>query len=80
MIQIKPIPYGGNQAVKLFIRTITSGIVAPTCFVYYELKSESGENLSTGNIDLTQEEFDTWGADMEYVANLISAKLNLEIL
>ena len=76
--QINPleIPLKGT-ATQLFIRTSTDGIYNPTGMVYWQLLSESGQEVTSGNIPLTVEEVEAWGNSMDYIENLVLDRLNL---
>lgn len=76
--QINPleIPLKGT-ATQLFIRTSTDGIYNPTGMVYWQLLSESGQEVTSGNIPLTVEEVEAWGDSMNYIENLVLDRLNL---
>lgn len=78
--QIQPleIPLKGT-ATQLFIRTSTEGIYEPTGMIYWQLLSESGQEVMAGNIDLTVEEVEAWGDSMEYIENLVLERLNLTL-
>lgn len=78
--QITPleIPLKGT-ATQLFIRTSTDGIYKPTGMIYWQLLSESGQEVMAGNIDLTVEEVEAWGDSMDYIENLVLDRLNLTL-
>ena len=76
--QITPleIPLKGT-ATQLFIRTSTEGVYNPTGMIYWQALNEEGQEMVSGNIQLTVEEVEAWGDSMEYIENLVLNKLGL---
>ena len=76
--QIQPleIPLKGT-ATQLFIRTSTEGVYNPTGMIYWQALNEEGQEMVSGNIQLTVEEVEAWGDSMEYIENLVLNKLGL---
>ena len=76
--QINPleIPLKGT-ATQLFIRTPTEGVYKPTGMIDWQVLSEEGKELASGNVPLTAEEVEAWGDSMEYIENLVLDRLNL---
>jgi len=82
MIKIQPKLAGYPQelATQILIRPIINSTTDKTCSSYFQLFSESGKQLADGNLDLSEEEYDQWGADNSDFDNIILGKLNLERL
>ena len=80
MIQIKPILLGlpPKEGVSISISVITFRTTAPTATLYYEVKSELGESLANGNLELTETQFSEWGESMEYIENIVLTTLKLD--
>lgn len=79
MIQIEPILLGlpSKEATNIMIRPLINSTTDTTCNTYYEVRSDLNEVLASGNISLSEEEYEAWGADNSYLDNLIISKLGL---
>lgn len=64
-------------ATDLMVRVLPFETSAVSCGTYYEIKTEAGELLASGNIQLTEEEFSEWSQDNTYVENIVLNKLGL---
>jgi predicted secreted protein len=51
---------------------------AKTTGTYWALKTAEGKQIAEGNYNLTEEEFEAWGADNSYIDEIILSHLNLE--
>ena len=78
MIQIKPIPVGypTKEANCISIRVLPFQTTATSCNTYYELKSDS-EVLATGNIQITEAQFEVWANDNIFIENIVLEGLSL---
>lgn len=76
--QINPleIPFKGT-ATQISIRTLTEGINNATGRIYWQALNEEGQEMTSGNIPLTEEEVEAWGDSMDYIENLVLDRLNL---
>lgn len=81
MIPIKPISVGypAKEANCISIRVLPFQTTATSCNTYYELKSDS-EVLATGNIQITEEQFEAWASDNIFIENIILENLKLNRL
>jgi len=75
-----PIGYPVKQATDLFVRTFPIETDATTCGLYYWMTTEENEQVSEGNLWLTEQEFEGWGKEMSYIDDLVLEKLELERL
>jgi hypothetical protein len=87
MAKIQPItfPLNAGIATEMSVLILNFETSATTCTTYYELKSESTEEvpakvLSNGNYTLTEEEFAAWGLDNEWVAECVANAIGVVIL
>ena len=53
---------------------------AITCMVNYMIYSVENIIISSGSIQLTEEEFTAWGQDNTYIENIVLERLGLERL
>lgn len=86
MIPIEPIniPTQGT-AVGLNLKCFDLDMTATTATFYYELVSASDYNtpqkvLTSGNISMTEAEYQSWGADNNYCIQWAANKLNITLL
>lgn len=79
-IKIEPVATGwpSKQATDLMVRVMPFETDAKTCGLYYELKAETGELLSNGNLQLTEAEFEGWGQSNTYIEDLALTRLYLQ--
>jgi hypothetical protein len=87
MSKIQPITFPLNQgtATEISVLILNFETSATTCTTYYELKSESTEEvpskvLSNGNYTLTEEEFAQWGLDNSYVEQCVADAIGVVII
>jgi hypothetical protein len=79
MITIKPTclgVLGTAEQLQVTVHGFTTD--AKTTGTYWALKTAEGKQIAEGNYNLTEEEFEAWGADNSYIDELILSQLNLE--
>jgi hypothetical protein len=78
-MKIKPIFTGipQQEATDLLIRVMPFETDAKTCSLYWAVSSEEGQQLSDGNLGLTEQEFAEWGQSNLYIEELALEKLGL---
>ena len=79
MITIKPTSLGvlgTAEQLQVTVHGFTTD--AKTTGTYWALKTAEGKQIAEGNYNLTEEEFEAWGADNSYIDELILSQLNLE--
>ena len=83
MKQIEPIDVWQNgttkTAVKLQVQG-TSVTLGQAASFYWQLLTEEGHQVSNGNLGISGEQYDAWGADDNYVYTIIAEDLNLTIV
>ena len=86
MIEIQPItiPTQGI-AVAMILKCEVLDMTATTAKFYYELISEGSYNsphkvLLSGNIEMTEAEYELWGADNNYCIQWAANKLNITLV
>jgi len=86
MINIQPItiPTQGI-AVGLVLKCLTLDMTATTAEFYYELVGASDYNtpqrvFASGNINMTEAEYQAWGADNNYCIQWAANKLGLILI
>ena len=80
MVQIKPTPAGfpSESAVEIMIRPIINSTTDTSCNTYWELRSEQGKILATGNTPITEEEYILWDENNTSLEDIVLGKLGLE--
>ena len=79
MITIKPTSLGvlgTAEQLQVTVHGFTTD--AKTTGTYWALKTAEGKQIAEGNYNLTEEEFEAWGADNSYIDEIILSQLNLE--
>ena len=83
MKQIEPISIWQNgttkTAVKLQVQG-TSVTLGSSASFYWQLLTEEGHQVSNGNLGISGEQYDAWGADDNYVYTIIATDLSLVIV
>ena len=79
MIKIKPVTFPLNKGIATKLQVIANSfdLSAVTASVQYNLTTEEGRHLDTGYIVLTEEQYDQWGADNNFIVNIVLTKLGL---
>jgi hypothetical protein len=79
MITIKPTSLGVLGTAEQLEVTVHGFLTnAKTTGTYWTLNTAEGNKIAEGNYNLTEEEFEAWGANNVYVENLVLNFLNLE--
>jgi predicted secreted protein len=79
MITIKPTSLGvlgTAEQLQVTVHGFTTD--ATTTGTYWALKTAEGKQIAEGNYNLTEDEFEAWGADNSYIEEIILSQLNLE--
>ena len=83
MKQIEPIDVWQNgttkTAVKLQVQG-TSVTLGSSASFYWQLLTEEGHQVANGNLGISGEQYNAWGADDDYVYTIIATDLNLAII
>ena len=83
MKEIEPIDVWQNgttkTAVKLQVQG-TSVTLGSSASFYWQLLTEEGYQVSSGNLGISGEQYTAWGADDDYVYTIIAEDLNLTIV
>lgn len=81
MINIQPLTFPIlGVATKLDLIVLNFSMIATTADFYYCLYSADDIKVIDGNISMTEEEFQQWGADNQYCINWACQKLNLSLV
>ena len=82
MAKIQPIkfPLNAGTATELTVLILNFQTDATTCTTYYELKTDEGAVLTSGNYTLTEEEFAAWGTDNEWVTECVANAIGVTII
>jgi predicted secreted protein len=79
MITIKPTSLGvlgTAEQLQVTVHGFTTD--AKTTGTYWTLNTAEGNKIAEGNYNLTEEEFEAWGADNRIIEAIILSHLNLE--
>jgi hypothetical protein len=84
MNELKPIepviiPTSGT-ATQLYVQANSFSAAATTCALYYYLADEFGVMLIQGNLQMTEEQFTTWGADNNVLFDIVATEKVLTII
>jgi hypothetical protein len=79
MIQIEKVLIGRKkeEATQLLVRIMSFDSNATNCQLYWELQGVSGEIIDSGNIQLTNQQFASYGQDNAFVENIVLKELLL---
>lgn len=88
MVQIEPISIWSNGQTKTASILDAYGIrttLGSDATFYYSLMVQNedgslGEQVAQGNLDMTGEDYQQWGADDDYAWQWVASKLNVVIL
>ena len=80
MIQIKPKEVGLplRTATQLRVTSDKMQSNATTCILHFEFFDIENSLIYSGNLTMTEEEFEAWGADNTYIEDLVITRLELE--
>tara|TARA_R110000765_G_scaffold377401_1_gene468284 strand:- start:35 stop:295 length:261 start_codon:yes stop_codon:yes gene_type:complete len=83
MKQIEPISIWQNgttkTAVKLQVQG-TSVTLGSNASFFWQLLTEEGYQVSNGNLGISGEQYAAWGADDNYVYDIVAEDLNLTLV
>jgi hypothetical protein len=78
-IEIQPITLGlpAKTATRIMVRPVILSTKDLDCYTYYEVSTEVGEILVTGECPITEEQYANWGSDNTYIEDIVIAYLGL---
>lgn len=84
MNELKPIepvviPTSGT-ATQLYVQANSFSAAATSCVLYYYLADEFGVMLIQGNLQITEEQFATWGADNQVLYDIVATEKGLVLI
>ena len=71
------LPANTKEATHLVVKVMPFETTAKTCSIYWQLNDISNSKLLEGDFILTEVQFTTWGADNQYIEDLVLTKLGL---
>ena len=83
MKQIEPIDVWQNGTTKTAVKLQAQGTsvtLGQAASFYWQLLTEENYQVANGNIGISGEQYDAWGADDDYVYTIIAEDLNLVIV
>ena len=83
MKQIEPIDIWQNGTTKTATQLQVQGTsvtLGSSASFYWQLLTEEGHQVSNGNLGISGEQYDAWGADDNYVYTIIATDLSLVIV
>ena len=83
MKQIEPISIWQNGITKTAVKLQAQGTsvtLGQAASFYWQLLTEEGYQVANGNLGISGEQYDAWGADDDYVYTTIAEDLSLVIL
>ena len=83
MKQIEPIQIWQNGTTKTATQLQVQGTsvtLGSSASFYWQLLTEEGYQVASGNLGISGEQYTSWGADDNYVYTIIAEDLNLVIV
>ena len=83
MKQIEPISIWQNGTTKTATQLQVQGTsvtLGSSASFYWQLLTEEGHQVANGNLGISGEQYDAWGADDNYVYTIIATDLSLVIV
>ena len=83
MKEIEPIDVWQNGTTKTAVKLQAQGTsvtLGNSASFYWQLLTEENYQVANGNIGISGEQYDAWGADDDYVYTIIAEDLNLVIV
>jgi len=83
MKQIEPIDVWQNGTTKTAVKLQAQGTsvtLGNSASFYWQLLTEENYQVANGNLGISGEQYDAWGADDDYVYTIIATDLNLTIV
>jgi hypothetical protein len=79
-IEINPISLGlpTGIATKLMVRAIILSTRDISCYTYYEVSTQEGKVLASGECPINEEQYANWGSDNTYIEDIVISYLGLE--
>ena len=79
MIKINSILLGlpTKEGVQIMIRPIINSTTDKSCNTYYEVQSEKGEVLASGNVQISETDYATWAEDNAFLEDVVLKQLGL---
>lgn len=81
MAKIQPVivPIKGT-ATNLNLMVLNFTMTAKTAVFYYSLNDDNGVTIMDGNIEMTEAEFNGWGANNQYCIDWAANKLGVVVI
>ena len=83
MKQIEPIQIwdnGKTQSAEILNAYAVNVTLGTSATFYYSLMSESKQTLATGNLTMSENDYDKWSDSDDYAWEFVATKLNLVIV
>ena len=79
MIQINPTLLGlpKKEGIQILIRPIINSTTDKSCNTYYEVQSEKGEVLASGNVPISENDYTAWAEDNAFLEDVVLKALGL---
>jgi hypothetical protein len=69
-----------GTATQLYVQANSFSASATNCTLYYYLADEDGMSLIQGNLQMTDEQFATWGTDNDVLYQIVADEKGLVLL
>lgn len=69
-----------GTATQLYVQANSFAASALNCTLYYYLADDNGMQLIQGNLQMTDEQFATWGTDNEVLYTIVADEKGLILL
>lgn len=84
MTELRPIepvviPTQGT-ATQLYVQANAFSAAAVTCMLYYYLADAEGARLVEGNLQMTEEQFASWGTNNDVLYEIVASEKGLVLI
>ena len=83
MKKIESIDIWQNGSIKtathLYVQGTSVNLGESAAF-YWQLRNDEGQQISQGNLGISGEEYKAWGADDDYIYQIVASDLNLTLI
>ena len=83
MKQIEPISIWQNGSIRTATHLQVQGTsvtLNESASFYWQLITEEGHQVSNGNLGISGEQYTSWGADDDYIYQIVASDLNLTLV
>ena len=68
-----------KTATKLYVQG-TSVNLGESASFYWQLRNDEGQQIAEGNMGISGDEYTAWGADDDYIYQIVASDLDLKLV